>query len=130
MWIAKNSITGKTYGKKFKSIYDCQDFINKRLSILEYEFQRVFSLEQQIEEDIKDKHLSFFDIIQKNLDEFKQETGIEEDLNAIVRFTLEGRKQKDLDEELHRLSCTRWQKNNVIRCWNVSQNRFADGFDF
>ena len=63
MWIAKNSITGKVYGKKYQSIYDCQDFINKRLSILEYEFQRAFSLEKQIEEDIKDKHLSFFEII-------------------------------------------------------------------
>ena len=30
-WIAKNSITGKTYGIKFDSIYDCQAFIDTKL---------------------------------------------------------------------------------------------------
>lgn len=32
MWIAKNKDTGKEYPKKFKSIYDCQDYINTELN--------------------------------------------------------------------------------------------------
>ena len=130
MWIAKNSVTGTCYGKKYKSVYDCQSFINKELCILEYEMQRCFSLEKEIIKDINEEDKSFFDIIKDAIDSFGEESGLKEDLSVIVEFSLQGKSQQEIDRRLFELSCSRWQKNNIIRCFNVEDKRFADGFDF
>lgn len=130
MWIAKNSITGKEYGKKYKDVYDCQKFIDTDLIVLEYEMEKVFALENDVLRRINNEGKSFFSIIQSAIDSFANDSGIKDDVHAIVEFSLQGKSQKELDQELHRLACARWQKNNVIRCYNVSQKRWADGFDF
>lgn len=130
MWIAKNSITGTCYGKKYNSVYDCQAFIDKELCVLEYEMQRCFSLEEDVILHLKNENKSFFDIINDALKSFGEDSGLKEDLSVIVDFSLQGKSQKEIDIKLHELACSRWQKNNIIRCYNLSQNRFADGFDF
>lgn len=130
MWIAKNSITGKEYGKKYSSVYDCQKFIDTDLIVLEYEMQKVFALEDDILRRIKNENKSFLAIIQSAIDSFAIDTGFKDDIKTICEFTLQGKSQQDLDRELHNLACARWQRNNIIRCYNVSQNRYADGFDF
>lgn len=129
MWVAKNSITGTIYGtKKFSSAMKCQRFIDKKLSLLEYEMQRCFALERETIEDLNDK--SFFETIQDVLKSFEEETGIQDDIKAVVEFSISGKSQQELDAELHRLACCRWQRNNIIRCYDTKQERFADGFDF
>lgn len=130
MWIAKNSITGQTYGKKFDSVYDCQAFIDKELVVLEYEMRRCFSLERDVLDKIKNKGKSFFDIIKDGIEEFCNNSELQDDVRLICEMSLKGKKQKEIDKALFDLSMTRWQKNNIIRCYNTSQNRFADGFDF
>lgn len=128
MWIAKNSVTGKEYGKKFDSVYDCQKFIDEKLIVLEYEMQKCFALEKETLERLENK--SFMQIIQDALNSFAKESGLQDEMKTIIEFSLQGKSQKALDEELHRLVCARWQKNNVIRCYEVNQKRWADGFDF
>lgn len=129
MWVAKNSITGTIYGsKEFSSAMECQCFIDKKLSLLEYEMQRCFSLEREVIGNLKEK--SFFEIIQDAIKSFEEETGIEDDIKAVVEFSICGKSQQELDVELSRLSRCRWQRNNIIRCYETEQERFADGFDF
>lgn len=128
MWIAKNSITGKFYGEKYESIYDCQSFIDKKLFLLEYEMQRCFSLEKDVVANLKKR--SIFEIMQDAFRDFENDSGIKDDIHAICEMTLSGRSQKEIDIEIHRLAMCRWQKNNIIRCYNTEQQRFADGFDF
>lgn len=96
MWIAKNSITGKTYGNKFKSIYDCQSFI---------------------------------DIITDALHSFESCDSMTE-FREVVKMSLQGVKQSKIDNYINNCALSKWSKNNIIRCWNVEQNRFATGFDF
>lgn len=130
MWIAKNSITGKEYGKKFKDIYDCQKFIDTDLVVLEYEMQKTFALENEILHRIENKDKSFFSILQNAINGFANDSGLKDDIKTIVEFSIQGKSQQELDQELHRLACSRWQRNNIIRCYETSQKRFADGFDF
>lgn len=137
MWIAKNSLTGKTYGEPFESIYDCQGFIDVHLKLLEYEFQRAFAMEERILEDIEciqkstgnvatDMMLRFQIGIQNfakmfDDDSFKLE---------VEKCFSKKKKQRELDDKLISLAKTEWLHNNIIRCWYVEQKRFADGFDF
>lgn len=138
MWIAKNSITGTFYGKKFNNIMDCQHFIDTELLILEYEMQRCFSLEKEIISKIefnskhKDEGLfqRIMSQIKEGIDEFAEESGLIESAKVVAEFSFKGKTQKEIDTELHKLACARWQRNNIIRCWHVVQKRFADGFDF
>lgn len=130
MWIAKNSITGQTYGKKFDSVYDRQSFIDKELVVLEYEMRRCFSLERDVLDKIKNECKSLFDILKDAFDEFSKESGLQQDVRLICEMSLKGKKQEEIDKALFDLSMSRWQKNNIIRCYNTSQNRFANGFDF
>ena len=127
MWIAKNSITGKTYGKKFNSIYDCQTFINTKLGVLQYEFKKVFALEREIENSLKERDI--FQIMSDALKEFENCDAMQ-DLRKGFEMSLQGKKQQEIDDEINRLALVRWSSNNVIRCWYVEQKRFADGFDF
>lgn len=128
MWCAKNSITGKVYGGNFESVYDCQAFIDEKLFLLEYEFSRCFSLEKNLCDNLENRSLVY--IINDCLREFTVSSDIEKTMSVIVDFTMKGKKQIELDAELHRLACSRFQCNNIIRCYNVEQCRFADGFDF
>lgn len=136
MWIAKNSVTGKEYGKKFDSIYDCQAFIDKHLKLLEYEMQRAFSMEETILRDIeisqKAKNLSEelclrFQLCFSCFEDSYQN----EQMRLIVQDCFKKHSnQRELDRKLTDLAKTNWQKNNIIRCYYVEQKRFADGFDF
>lgn len=130
MWIAKNSITGTTYGSKFDSIYDCQDFINTKLCVLEYEMQKCFALEFKIQKELNSKAKSFIDLIQESFQYFIKESGIEEKTSIIADALFKKQTQKEIDKRLQDYANSIWQKNNIIRCYNVSQKRFADGFDF
>lgn len=127
MWIAKNSITGKTYGEKFSSIYDCQAFIDTKLIVLQYEFKKVFALENYIEDSLKERDV--FQIIGDALKEFENADCMK-DFRKAFEMSLQGKKQQEIDDELNRLALVRWSSNNIIRCWYVEQKRFADGFDF
>lgn len=142
-WIAKNSITGITYGKKYRDIYSCQTFIDTKLHLLEYEFRRAFGLEQEVLRDIKRKPTEngvglVFQLINESLEDFKKESGLQDRFDIIVDILCDEKNknkskkeiQKLIDERLENYANSRWQKNNIIRCWNVQQERFADGFDF
>lgn len=111
-WIAKNDITGKTYGKTFKSIYDCQKYIDTELLKLQFLYSMIVGLEYDIktEDDFKKWY-------QK---EYNNNDNIAIEFSARIQFAI-----KDLFNGLPRNP-----RNNVIRCFNVQQNRFADGFDF
>lgn len=67
---------GKDLSPKFKSIYDCQDWIDKNCQVLLFLFRNIYS----------------------EIDKL--------DNKFVLRF------------------------GNSIRCWNTSQNRWADGFDY
>lgn len=82
MWVARCKVINGTFidkdlSPKFKSIYDCQKYIDDNLKILEYLLKQV---QQFVDIDI--------------------------DKKIVFRF------------------------GSYIRCYNLSQNRFADGFDF
>lgn len=137
MWIAKNSLTGKTYGEPFESIYDCQSFIDGHLKLLEYEFQRAFSMEERFLEDIEciqkstgyvaaDMMLRF----QIGIQHFAKMFDDREFKLEIEKCFLNKKKQREIDDKLISLAKTNWLHNNIIRCWYVEQERFADGFDF
>lgn len=115
MWIAKNSITGKTYGKAFKSIYDCQDYIDKELLFLQYEWKSLINMESQFDDDQaflkwKSKHF--------------KETG------NFVWDTFQSRIQYLVENMFAVKSFDGAHGQNVIRCYETSQRRYADGFDF
>lgn len=127
-WIAKNSITDKTYGKSFDSIYDCQNFIDKELCFLEYEMQRCFALEKDVEYRLANSHLSFWDSVFKVVEDSVNSCA--ESVRSYFELSLYAKDQKKCDKILHDMAVVNWQKNNVIRCWYIEQERFADGFDF
>lgn len=125
MWIAKNSITGTTYGDKFDSIYECQDFIDKNLIIIEYLSQRLkiiehdFLSEEKFDRYMKSKYPNGYSILEM----------INERINYALQPILEDMK-KSLDSDILRVATDKYTSNHVIRCWNTSQKRFATGFDF
>lgn len=136
-WVAKNSITGTIYGKKmYRSAMECQVFIDKELIVLEYEMQRTFALEQYVLDrlSLKDSGKSIIECLvetfQKGLNEVAEQTGLRDGIKSCIEFTMQGKSQRELDEELHRIACVHWQRNNIIRCYETEQERFADGFDF
>lgn len=105
MWIAKNKDTGQTYGHKFNSIYDCQDFIDKELKDEQKEAFENFI-------NSKSKKYTIDDLPKKykkySLDYQQHIVNI---LNILERFRFS-------------MCCNR------ILCWNTTQKRFCDGFDF
>lgn len=137
MWIAKNSLTGKTYGEPFESIYDCQSFIDGHLKLLEYEFQRAFALEDKFLRDIEYLQKRSGDvcsdialIFQLGVQSFSKMFEDEDFKLEIEKCFVNKKKQREIDYQLIGLAKTNWLSNNIIRCWYVEQERFADGFDF
>lgn len=59
MWIAKNDYTGKTYGKKFSSIYDCDSYIENELKDVEKLTLQLFILENEKQDMICFKSNNF-----------------------------------------------------------------------
>lgn len=115
MWIAKNSITGKTYGKAFKSIYDCQEYIDKDLLFLQYEWKSLSKMES-----LYDDEECFLKWKSKNF----KETG-----NFVID-TFQSRMQYLIEYLSSMKSFDGSHGQNVIRCYETSQKRYADGFDF
>lgn len=138
MWIAKNSVTGRTYGKPFKSIYECTSFIDNKLKLLEYEFQRAFALEEKFLEDIevclKSKGDIFGDMqlrFQLGFDNlFNNSFDVDLMKLEIQKAFADKKTSRKIDKQIDIYVRTNWCKNNIIRCWNIEQNRFATGFDF
>lgn len=136
MWIAKNSVTGKEYGKKFKSIWDCQGFIDRNLKLLEYEMQRCFSLEQEFIFDIDNECEGggLCELVNLHFDKFIKDMNNTDFANHIKIITQEafkkGSTQTEIDNALEKYAKTYWHKNNIIRCYETTQKRWADGFDF
>lgn len=133
-WIAKNSVSGTVYGVPFDSVYDCQSFIDKELLILEYEFQRVYSLEKDIISHLDNKSKSrglcfdIFSMLQQSLLDLstcKHTKILKESIKACFLSN-----EDSLHDKIISISKQHWCSNNVIRCYNLQQNRFADGFDF
>ena len=133
-WVAKNSITGKEYGKTYDSIYDCQAFIDRELQILEYELQKTFSLEKEIIENlkIKEKKLGIQGIIMESinqaLEDLKESKEMKQLEDSIKICMLE--KEEKIHEEIRNLTKIYWSKNNIIRCYEKNQKRYAEGMDF
>ena len=122
MWIAKNSLTGYEYPVKFSSIYDCSDYIAKELFIIEYLSQRIFVLEKSITDE--DAYNTWFK--EKYGDDFNFALHI----YARIEYALKDfMKDLSIDEKPSVISDT-YTKNHIIRCYNVEQKRFANGFDF
>lgn len=122
MWIAKNSLTGYEYTKKFVSIYDCQSYIDKELIIVEYLCQRIKVLEDYVDDDAK------FDIWYK--DRYGDSGNVAISIFARIEYAL-----KDFINDLNSDSkpsvlTDNYTSNKIIRCWYVEQQRFATGFDF
>lgn len=133
-WVAKNSITGKEYGKTYDSIYDCQAFIDRELQILEYELQKTFSLEKEIIKNlkIKEKKLGIQGIIMESinqaLEDLKESKEMKQLEDSIKICMLE--KEEKIHEEIRNLTKIYWSKNNIIRCYEKNQKRYAEGMDF
>lgn len=119
MWVAKNSKTGKNYGEKFDSIYDCQNFIDSKLRILEYLYQRIVVIERKI---LEDKN---YEIWAK---EKRKGLGVGEEIMLMLQFTFTEFSKDILN--MKDLAQDTYTDNNIIRCWNTEQKRFATGFDF
>lgn len=137
MWVAKNSLTGTIYGKPFDCIYDCQQFIDGHLKLLEYEFQRCFSLENALLDDIERINKSTGSVLgdiclcfQFGIQNFSKRFEDESFKLEVEKCFVNKKQQRELDDKLISLAKTRWLSNNVIRCWYVEQERFATGFDF
>ena len=111
-WIAKNDITGKTYGKEFADIYECQKFIDTDLVILQYEWRRIAYLE---EEEFDEREYQKF--YKKNYGK-NENQGLGLDILARIEF---GITQLGNDNK---------RSQNVIRCYNTEQKRYARGFDY
>lgn len=111
-WIAKNDITGTTYGKVFDSIYDCQRFIDTDLVVLQYEWKRICALEKEIlnEEDYKKWYADKYGKSNQN--------GLALDIFSRIEYAI------------FHFADNYSRSQNVIRCWYVEQNRFAEGMDF
>lgn len=137
-WIAKNSITGTTYGKAFDSIWDCQAFIDNSLKLLEYEFQRSMALEHEFLSEIelcnKTKEKGPIEMIgmriQFAIQDFTKQVITEKTKMEFEKCFADKKTQREIDNKLMKYVKTNWLKNNIIRCYNVSQKRWADGFDF
>ena len=112
-WIAKNDITGKEYGRKYQSIYDCQKYIDTELIKLQFLYSLIVGLENDIEKESK------FDKWFK--ENYKDNTdNIEVEIMARFQYAFKG--------ILEGLPPN--PRNNVIRAYNTTQKRFADGFDY
>lgn len=126
MWIAKNSKTNETYGKKYKSIYDCQKFIDTELYILEYLYRRCECITKSIKNQkkfddyMKKKYPNGYDII----------TQMVESLTWCIKPLQKNFKKILQGKEIKKIAQIEYHSNNIIRCYNVEQHRYADGFDF
>lgn len=139
MWIAKNSITGVTYGKAFSSIYDCQSFIDNSLGLLEYEFRRVFALEQEFIDEYelfkKTKNKDIISCIGLRIQTAIKAFSDSISDDGLIKLEIEKcfankKTQREYDIKIDKYVRVHWLKNNIIRCWHTEQKRFADGFDF
>lgn len=110
MWIAKNDITGKTYGEPFESIYDCQKYIDTKLVILQYEWRRIAYLEEdQINEEKYEKW---------SKERYGKDKSIITEIYGKIEYAI------------HTMAENKYRSQNVIRCWIVEQKRYAEGMDF
>ena len=112
MWIAKNSLNGKTYGRSYSSIYDCQRFIDTDLQILEYHYRSIEKIENHLIDETK-----FFKWFAENYPNSHGNVGVM--ITARIQYAL---------NDFMDISDVR--SNNVIRCWYIEQKRFACGMDF
>ena len=115
MWVAKNDITGQTYGKSFKSIYDCQKFIDTKLMKIQLFWGMAVGADNEyLKEEDYDKW-------------FEEKFGKESDNLPLLKIScwFEYMVHTTLANGLPKNP-----RNNVIRCWNTSQKRYATGFDF
>ena len=140
MWVAKNSLTGHVYGKEYNSIYDCQKFIDKELSIIEYLSQRVKVLEDhmdstlQVENYMKTHNCSYMmavvgcfeEVFKPFIDDLVFSISLNEKEYKVYKKKL---KQED-KVSIKSLAYAEYCSNHIIRCYYVEQDRWADGFDF
>lgn len=139
-WIAKNSLTGVTYGREYDSIYDCQEFITKELYLIEYLCQRVKVLEDSIKRRLEiDKYCEehncsyLFGVVHVMQEMFKPfaEQLVNDFFFVKTKDTKEIKKRlKNVSNPIQELADKEFCSNNIIRCWAVEQERFACGFDF
>ena len=126
MWIAKNSKTNETYGKKYESIYDCQNFIDKELYMLEYLYRRCECITKSIknrkkfDEYMNKKYPNGYDVI----------TTMVESLTWCLQPLQKDIKNLLLGKEIKKIAENEYHSNNIIRCYYVEQHRFAEGMDF
>lgn len=124
-WVAKNSKTGEVYGKVYDSIYECSSYIEKKLYILEYLYQRI----DVIESHIKNKEEFDRYLKEKYPDGCSFITEMVETLTYAINDV-----SKDIHDTLtspiKEIARDNYIKNNIIRCYYVEQERFATGFDF
>lgn len=126
MWIAKNSKTNETYGKKYNSIYDCQSYIDRELYILEYLYRRCEVITKSIknQDDFKKymnkKYPNGYSVIQQMC----------ECLNFAMEPFQKQIKKILLGKEIKKIAEDEYRSNNIIRCYNLGQHRYADSFDF
>lgn len=112
-WVAKNDITGQTYGKIYDNVYDCQKYIDTELVKLQFLYGMIVGLEKDLKEESEfDKW--YKENYKGNLDNIAVE------IMARFQYAI-----KDLFNGLPRNP-----RNNVIRAYYIDQERFADGFDF
>lgn len=114
-WIAKNEITGKTYGKAFESIYDCQKYIDEELVFLQYEWKSLMKMEEYYNDE-----QDFQNWKSKNY----KETGI------FVIDTFQPRMQHFIENLFKVKDYDGPHRTNIIRAYNIKQNRWAEGLDF
>ena len=134
MWIAKNSRNGMTYGKKFNSIYDCQNYIDKELFFLEYLYQRIEVIEGSIKNT--NKFNEYLDKKYPNGCPFALR------LSEIMIFSMRPLKRefqkaikaafndKEYQPKTKIVAKKEYNSNNIIRCYYIEQKRYATGFDF
>lgn len=114
-WIAKNSITGKEYGKKFDSIFDCQNFIDTDLKFLQYEWKQIKHMEESYQDEVD--YLKWY---KKHYG--KENTNFCTEFYARIQYAVTCVCQNKSFESVY--------GQNVIRCYYVEQHRFAEGMDF
>lgn len=100
MWIAKSKYDGTTYGKPYKSIYQCQKYIDKYLK----------------EESDKHRKLRALKLFEKAYN--RKPTKFTNKLT--IKYIADDLELKSIELSL----C------NGILCYNVEQERFCEGFDF
>lgn len=125
MWVAKNSYTGKVYSPKFNSIYDCQMYIYQNLQELEWEYRKIILLEKYAENEKETFNKSFIEKLAYPIKKFIKEC-TDEFHHAQLNLKEVEKNSKKMQEKSKMI----YTSNNIIRCYEINQQRFANGFDF